>query len=63
MALTTRRISRITPPPTSTKRLEADIVKKTRFYTAYDKEILFKSLRQIARESNTTDPTARRWLK
>jgi hypothetical protein len=63
MAPTTRRTSRITPPPTSIERLEADTVKKTRFYSAYDKEISFKSLRQIARESNTTDPTARRWLK
>ncbi|KAE9366382.1 hypothetical protein N431DRAFT_438767, partial [Stipitochalara longipes BDJ] len=63
MAPTTRRTSRITPPPASTERLEADTVKKTRFYCAYDKEISFKSLRQIAREEETTESTARRWLK
>ena len=32
MALTTRRTSRITPPLASTERLEADTIKKTRFY-------------------------------
>ena len=63
MAPTTRRISRITPPPVSTERLEADTIKKTRFFSVYDKEISFKSLRQITRESKTTDPTARCWLK
>jgi DNA invertase Pin-like site-specific DNA recombinase len=63
MAPTTRRTSRITPPPASTKRLEADTVKKTRFYQAYDKEISFKSLRAIARDEKTTESTVRRWLK
>ncbi|KUJ23971.1 uncharacterized protein LY89DRAFT_744561 [Mollisia scopiformis] len=35
----------------------------TRFFTAYDKEISFKSLRQIAKDESTTESTARRWLK
>ena len=63
MAPTTRRTSRITPPPASTERLEADTVKKSRFYTAYDKEISFKSLHAIACDEKTTESTARRWLK
>jgi hypothetical protein len=63
MAPTTRRTSRITPPLASTKRLEADTVKKSRFYTVYDKEISFKSLRAIARDEKTTESIVRRWLK
>jgi hypothetical protein len=59
IALTTRRTSRITPPLASTKRLEANTIKKSRFYTIYDKEILFKSLRTITRDEKTTKSTAR----
>jgi hypothetical protein len=63
MAPTTRRTSRITPPPGPSEGVEADMIKKTRFYHAYDKEITFKSLRQIARDEKTDEGTARRWLK
>jgi hypothetical protein len=63
MAPTTRRTSRITPPPAFTKCLEANTVKKTRFYQAYNKEISFKSLRIIARNEKTTESIVCRWLK
>ncbi|KUJ14826.1 uncharacterized protein LY89DRAFT_123228 [Mollisia scopiformis] len=63
MAPTTRRTSRITPPPGPSSGHEANTIKKTRFFTAYDKEISFKSLRQIAKDESTTESTARRWLK
>jgi hypothetical protein len=58
MAPTTRRISRITPPPGPLEPNEADTVKKCRFYDAYDKDHNEKSLRQIAREKGTTEGTA-----
>jgi len=63
MAPTTRRISRITPPLGPSAGIEADTIKKTKFFHAYDKEIKFKSLRAIARDEHTTEGTARRWLK
>jgi predicted transcriptional regulator len=63
IAPTTRRTSRITPPPASTERLEANTIKKSRFYTAYNKEISFKSLHTIARNKKTTESTVHRWLK
>jgi hypothetical protein len=59
-APTTRRTSRITPPPASTERLEANTVKKSRFYSTYNKEISFKSQRAIACNKKTTESTARR---
>ncbi len=63
MAPNTRRTSRHTPPRGTEEAVEADTVKKTRFFHAYDKEISFKSLRQIAREEQTDEGTARRWIK
>ena len=63
MAPTTSFTSRITPPPGPFREHEADTMKKTRFYTAYDKEIRFKSVRQIAYDSKTPESTARRLLK
>jgi len=63
MAPTTRRISRTTPPPGPLEPKEADTVKKCRFYDAYDRDYNEKSLRQIARETPTSEGTARRWLR
>jgi DDE superfamily endonuclease len=63
MAPTTRRTQRITPPPGPTREREADTVKKTWFYSVYDKDHSFKSLRQIAHDEKTPESTARRWLK
>ena len=63
MAPTTRRTSRITPPPGPSEGIEADTIKKTRFFQAYDKEHTSKSLRAIARDESTTERTARRWIK
>ncbi|PMD43853.1 hypothetical protein L207DRAFT_552337 [Hyaloscypha variabilis F] len=63
MALTTRRTSRITPPPGPSSGHKADTIKKTKFFHAYDKEISFKSLRQIVKDEFTIKSTARRWLK
>jgi hypothetical protein len=63
MAPTTRHRSRITPPPGPSEGIEADTIKKTRFFQAYDKEYTSKSLRAIARDESTTERTARRWLK
>ena len=60
MAPTTRRMQRVTPPPTS---FEADTIKRTRFYDAWDHDYNEKSTRQIARDVQTSEGTARRWLK
>jgi hypothetical protein len=63
MAPTTRRTSRITPPPTHAEAHEANTVKETRFFTIYDKDHTSRSLRSIAADANTTEGTGRRWLK
>jgi len=63
MAPTTRRTSRITPPPTHAEAHEANTIKKTRFFTIYDKDHTSRSLRSIAADANTTEGTGRRWLK
>ena len=60
MAPSTRRTQRSTPPPSS---FEADTVKKTRFYDAWDCIHNEKSTRQIARDFQTSERIARRWLK
>jgi hypothetical protein len=59
-APTTHRTSRITPPPASAERLEANTVEKSRFYCTYNKEISFKSLPAIVCNKKTTESTARR---
>jgi hypothetical protein len=51
------------PSPGPSEGVEADTVKKCRFYDAYDKDHNEKSLRQIARDEGTTDGTAGRWLR
>ena len=63
MALTTRRTTRITPPPGPLEGKEADIIKKTRFYDAWDKDHNEKSMRQICREIGTSEGTGRLWKK
>lgn len=63
MAPTTRRTTRITPPPGPSEGHEADTVKKCRFYDAWDKDHNEKSIRQICREIGTSEGTGRLWNK
>lgn len=63
MAPITRSKSYKTPPQSPSKVCEADIIKKTAFFHAYDTRQPGKSLAAIARECNTTSPSARRWLR
>ncbi|PMD18510.1 hypothetical protein NA56DRAFT_245081 [Hyaloscypha hepaticicola] len=63
MAPNTRRTSRHTPPRGTEEGIQANTIKKIRFFHAYDKEISFKSLRHMASEEHTDEGTARRWIK
>ena len=63
MAPTTRFTSRETPPPKGTKGCEADTVKKSRFFNAYDERISHDSLRSISSDFGITHPCARKWLQ
>ena len=63
MAPTTRRIERLTPPPGPSRHIQADTIKKTRFYNAYDRDKVDKSVAAICREVGTSERTAGRWLR
>jgi hypothetical protein len=63
MAPTTRSVCRDTPPIYNPRGTDADTIKKTRFFDAYDSRDPNESLRSIAAQNKTTSPTARRWLK
>jgi len=63
MAPPTRRTSRITPPPSHAEAHEANTVKKTRFFTIYDKDYADRSLRSISSDARISEGTGRRWLK
>ncbi len=63
MAPLTRSAKRKTPPPDETKAGEADTIKRTRFFNAYDDHYTYQSLRSIAADSGTTVSSAHRWLQ
>ena len=62
MAPTTRSTGRETPPPKGTKGCEADTIKKSRFFNAYDERIGYDSLRSISKDFDITHPCALKWL-
>jgi hypothetical protein len=63
MGIITRSRARRTTPEAAFGRYEADTVKKSRFFNAYDRDVGTKSLTLIAEDAGTTQPTATRWLK
>ena len=63
MAPTTRRNLRITPPPGPSEGQEANTVRKTRFYDAWDREHERRSMRAICRDHDITEGTGRLWKK
>ena len=60
MPANTRLQRYITPPPGPSLGKEADTVKKTRFFEAYDRQYTDKSMNVIVKEARTTVPTGRR---
>jgi hypothetical protein len=62
MAPSTRSTRRETTPDQRSRGPEADTIKKTRFYNAYDSRYKDETLTAIAADCGTTQPTASRWL-
>ncbi len=63
MALSTRRNLRVTPPPSPSKGREANTMRKTRFYDAWDREHERRSMRAIYKDYNITKGTGRLWKR
>ncbi|KAL2038036.1 hypothetical protein N7G274_009256 [Stereocaulon virgatum] len=63
MAPSTRLPNRSTPPPDRYIVREADTVKRTRFFDAFDARSKDESILSICKDLQVTTPTARRWLR
>jgi hypothetical protein len=63
MAPSTRRNLRVTPLPGPSKGREANTVRKTRFYDAWDREHERRSIRAICKDHNITEGTGRLWKR
>ena len=62
MAPQTRANYRRGTPPTTLECKEADTLKKTRFFNAFDAQTGVKKIRPVARTQNVPFSTAQRWL-
>jgi hypothetical protein len=63
MAPSTRRTARPRTPEYKSHSGEYTTIEKTRFFNAYDRDHPAKSIPQLALESGTSEPTAKRWLR
>lgn len=63
MAPSTRRNSRVTPPPNISDTRDANTIKKTRFYDAYDEHHEHKSMRAICAGEKITEGCGRKWIR
>jgi hypothetical protein len=63
MAPQTRSHRLETPPQERSKDIEADTIKKSRFFNAWDTRETGVTVRSICKKTKTTTPTGRRWLK
>ena len=63
MAPQTRANYRRGTPPTTLQAKEADTLKKTRFFNAFDAQTVDPKIRPVARATGIPYPTARRWLQ
>jgi hypothetical protein len=62
MAPITRSMRPQTPPPHRSRGKQADTIKKSRFYEAWDNYQSSESIHVICITTDTTSPTARRWI-
>jgi hypothetical protein len=63
MTPSTRPIVRYSTPPNKTQPHEADTVKKTKFFCAYDRKPDDESLRTFAAKQGISRTTAHSWLR
>src|SRR5277367_590794 len=63
MAPHTRSQRLETPPPQRLRGTQADTIQKGRFFNAWDARDATDTLGAICKVAETTEPTARRWLK
>ncbi|KAH8749406.1 hypothetical protein F5882DRAFT_82402 [Hyaloscypha sp. PMI_1271] len=63
MSPTTRSQRLETPPPQRSRGIQANTIKKGRFFNAWDTRDSTDTLGAICKATDTTQITARRWLK